>query len=128
MNAEEEFERIKKYYKETNNISFEDIDILIDIVDVLNKKSKQDEATIKHYLDLQKCQKVQLSSLYGEHKEIYKNVKICIDIPNGYYKDENVDVEITDKFVIIRNKERKRFYNIKEIEYFSITQNESEVE
>ena len=134
MNAEEEFERIKKYYKETNNISFEDIDFLIDIVDVLNKKSKQDYETIKHYMNsiygkqvTESINKVQLSNLYGVHKEIYKNVNVCIDTVNGYFKSENVDVRITDKFVIVEDKKVTTFYDINKIEYFSITQNESEV-
>ncbi len=134
MNAKEEFERIKKYYKETNNISFEDIDILIDIVDVLNRKSKQDNATIKHYLNSQYgkevTNKVQMSSLYGQYQQIYKNVKrVNINTSSSYFTDENVDVKITDKFVIIRQKEENlRFFNINEIEFFSIMQNESEVE
>lgn len=118
----------------------EDMQFLINIVDILEQKSIQDNETIKYYMNLlngyhangyqetESMNKVQMSSLYGEHKKIYKNVKISIDTSNGYYKDENVDVKITDKFVIIRNKETERFYNIKEIEYFSITQNESEVE
>lgn len=127
MNAKEEFERIKKKYKETLEINLEykgklielpieffyDMGTLIDIIDVMDKKAKQDS-----------IHKVQLSSLYGEHKEIYKNVDISIDTSNGYFKDENVDIKITDKFVIIRNKEYQRFYNINEIEYFSIKESE----
>lgn len=114
----------------------EDMQFLINVIDILEKKSKQDMNTIKHLLNAQygkevtdNINKVQLSSLYGQYQQIYKNVKrVNIDTSSSYFKDENVDVKITDKFVIIRKKEENlRFFNINEIEYFSITQNESEV-
>ena len=58
MNAREELNRIKNLYKESNRymltLSYEDIGILIRIIDALDKRAKMD--------------KVKYSSLYGKFK------------------------------------------------------------
>lgn len=127
-------EGVKRRFEEDELLSM--CEDLISIIYTLEKKSKQDNATIKQLLNSQygkevtdNINKVQLSSLYGQYHQIYKNVKkVIIDTQNSYFKDKNVDVKITDKFVIIRREENLVFYNINEINYFSIKQNESEVE
>ena len=127
MNAEEEFERIRKLYENNEKIELIDVGILLQIITLMNKRAKQDKHNLNSLFGYQatdSIHKVQLSSLYGKQIEIYKNVDISIDTSNGYFKDENVDIKITDKFIIIRNKEYQRFYNINEIEYFSIKESE----
>lgn len=133
MNAKEEFERIKKVYEETNNISLEDIGTLINIVDILEKKSKQGAKTIKRLLNAQygyqtsdSISKVQLSSLYGIHKERHKNVDIYIIIKKDtntgasdiYFK--NVTVEIKDKFIQVYNGTKYFNYNINEVVFYEL--------
>ena len=105
----------------------EDMQFLINVIDILEKKSKQDNETIKYYLNSQygkqvteNINKVQLSSLYGEHKEIYKNVDVVLYVGDDEEKIVygDIDLQIDENFIkTIAHKKDKDFITIYSVKY-----------
>lgn len=128
MSNNNQIEELRKKYKD-NMISYDEIGMLFNVIDVLDRKSKQDNETIKYYLNSQYgkevTNKVQLSSLYGIHKERHKNVDIYIIIKDtktgtSDIDFKNVNVEIKDKFIEVYNGTRYFNYNINEVVFYEL--------
>lgn len=125
-NFNERINEIKEDHKKGIKRRFEEDELLsmcedlIRIIYTLEKKSKQDNATIKHYLNSQYGKKIKLMSLYGEHKEIYKNVDVTLYVGDDeepiIYGD--IDFLVDKKFIkIIAHKEDKDFITIYSLKY-----------
>lgn len=123
MTESRQIEDLRKKYKD-NMISYDEIGMLFHVIDVLDRKSKQDNETIKYYLNSQYgkevTNKVQLSSLYGERKEIYKNVDVILYVGDDEEKIVYGDIDflIYENFIkIIAHKEDKDFITIYSVKY-----------
>ena len=129
----ERISEIKRKHKEGVKRRFEEDELLsmcedlINIVCTLNQKSIQDNATIKQHIATIKYmnKKFQMSSLYRQQIERYKNVDIYIimkDSKTGTNDVDfkNVDVEIKEKFIQVYNGTRYFNYNINEVIFYEL--------
>lgn len=152
MNAREEFERIKGNIKDLrkamielgqhpmmNESDLKDLETLINIIDAMDKSIK------KHNLNSQYGKKVQMANLYGQRKEIYKNVDVYIDKEKSKMEDYleenerfksdivymNVDVEIKENILKITPSDTKgdflSIYNINNLDRIRIRPNELKI-
>lgn len=138
MTNNSQIEDLRKKYKD-NIISYDEIGMLFNAIDTIDRKLKQDNTIFKHY-----GQKVQMSSLYGVHKETYKNVDVYIDRINSKLEDYiendkfnadiiyiNVDVEIKENILKItpsnKNGDFLSIYSINNLGRIRIRPNEDKI-
>lgn len=107
MNAREELNRIKNLYKESNRymltLSYEDIGILISIIDALNKRAKMDKERNFHF---EKSNEMFVDS-YSKMAKAF-NIK-------SYAINENIIINHINENFISKDKIKEKLELLKDI-------------